>query len=371
MTSFNITNWRTVTPRLARSRGSQFLALVLCLSTHLVGSHALAQVQTDRAEATDPEAQAREALKKGIEAYRKGKYDVARAALEKTWSAKRSGSVAAMLAEVEMELGSYDRAATHWAYAAYHLPPVAKEAIAEAKTRLEECKQHVGTLVIELTPPDGELLVNGEPSEFRDLGNQIWVMPGAHTLTARAAGATDEVRILVDAGETKTVHLRAEAEPPPATLTPRPVAVDLHATSDAQRGMETRTVVTLAGAGASLVALGFGVGFAWHRNTLGDQIDDLDATLQKRSPETDPYSLCASDAPAECDVRMGKLNDYNRAAHRANVAFALSGGLAVATALTYVFWPSKSVHSTGRDRRLTVVPAFSLGYQGIALRMGY
>jgi tetratricopeptide (TPR) repeat protein len=328
-------------------------------------------VSPEKATDSDAETQAPDALKKGIEAYRKGKYDVARVALETAWSTKRSGSIAAMLAEVEMELGRYDSAATHWAYAIYNLPAAATDALAEARAKLEECKKHAGTLVVDVTPPDAEILVNGAASEYREQGNQIWVLPGAHTLTARAAGVTDEVRIQVDANETKTVHLRAAAEPPPRPPTPSPMAVDLRVPTETRRGVETRTVVALAGAGASLVALGFGVGFALHRNALGGDIDELDETLRARSPDVEPHSLCAGNAPSECEERMGTIADYNRAANRANIAFALSGGLGVATALTYVLWPSKKNATTVGDRRFTVVPAFSPAYQGLGLRVGY
>lgn len=235
--------------------------------------------------------------------------------------------------------GEAARAANRYARYLQESPPDATDR-GRATTTLVQLASRLGR--IEITVPEGaEVWVDGQPSDART----AYVVPGAHVVRIRTAGAEEEIATWVGAGATVSVARGATAAlpaaPPPAPTEERSEVTDAAARragpsplepevssegAPRRRGLPPAVVF---GAGvASLATFAFAT---WSGlDTLAAR-DDFDAN------------------PTEANLERGRGKQL-----RTNVLLGVGGGLTLLTAAAAIFWVDWG--TSGRKISLGVSP---------------
>lgn len=311
-------------------------------------------------------------MRSGVEAYRKGNLEGAREAFEKAWKLRPHLGIAASLADVEMKLGRYRDAAVLWRYYLAHRPPDPSD----AERQLSECMKHIGRLHVSVNKAGAAVLVDGEPVGSTPLREDVLLEPGSHTVVARFDDRSSSLRpVTANEGERTSAMLII---PPPEPLDPSPLIpaappakTPTISGGDRAGGISARTWVLLAGGALTLSAGAIGIVYAVK---MGDAEDDatrfLARTIREGAPSlVESNSQCAADAasrPAACDDLARALDDRNRAARVANGAIFATGFLGVATAATFLLWPSGQT-SRPKEAAVNVSPWTTGGVRGLQI----
>lgn len=257
--------------------------------------------------------EARARFDEGVALVRQGQFQAARVKFQQTLALEKRAAVLINLAVCEKNLGLTLEAAEHLdAYVKDpNVAPERRESV--ARELLEPLRRKLGQLKI-VAPPGSTIVLDGR----RTLGaaplvDAVIVAPGDHECEA-TGDRTRELRVHVDAGQVVEVNLEAAPPRPDAIERYRPMA---------------GYVVPLALAGAGVVALGFGAGFA-----LDSQSKRSDATAQSAA-----CSIPASDACS--NVRS--LHQSQTAEASAAVGLYVAGGiLAAAGVVSFLVWPAST-----------------------------
>jgi hypothetical protein len=365
------------------SGGKRVLGCGMLLSVLVLGGTAQGQGLSETIPPTevDDAKLVGEFLRLGAEAYRKQRYPQALEALSSAWRIKKSPVIASMLAEVEMNLGQYDVAAQHWVYASANLRPNSNDALKEAADGLTECKKHLGTLRVSLTPPNALLVIDDRPVDVQTTGMETWILPGRHRVRAVSGGVTSHLNVQevdIAAGETLSIDvvvpsstssgLNASVAEPIGSVTPR---------AEQGGGIESRTVVAIVGGGLTLAAVGVGGLFALQRASANDRLDNAVSEIVRIRDANDGEMVCLrSSPPSECADAFHAQTDVDRATDRANLAFGIAVGIGVATVITYAAWPKSK--TTGRNvgsallrQDLVFAPWLTRDTQGLGVQTSF
>lgn len=159
--------------------------------------------------------EARAAVQRGDSAYKKKAYEQALSEYEAAWSLKRSYTIACKLAQAEAKLERKVDAAQHLRFCLdNYTDSSAEEKAVEGRFRklFEELRKDVAELRVVVVPPEATMIVDGKALE-RLPGTQdqrpVYVLPGEHTVGARAAGhEPGEEKVTVTAGSIREVRFR-------------------------------------------------------------------------------------------------------------------------------------------------------------------
>ncbi len=226
--------------------------------------------------------------------------------------------------------------------------------VAEVEALIDFNARRIGTLVVELVPPDARLEVNGSPADLT-LSGSLRLAAGRHVLVATRADSKPSIANVnvVAGGE---IHARLELEPlsangavnarpaPPTSSSPVPTRADSRSSwkSETPTGVSTRGVVGLSLSGVGGAALVAGAIFSLEANRLN--------RASKRDDHCDD-SGCDAEG---LRLRAAALRDGNWA-----TGCLLGGAVALGAGLTlYLIESSESRTkqsaalsvTTGRDR---------------------
>ncbi|MBN1612794.1 MAG: hypothetical protein JW940_39595 [Polyangiaceae bacterium] len=303
----------------------------------------------------------------GRQAVRRDDFDAAYRAFKNAFDRSQHYAFAGSLAVVEMKLGLYADAATHWEFFLKHMDDRASEKRAAVTAQLRACRKQLGRLAVATNEPGAVLLVDGKV--VGPLPRNVWLSAGGHQLVARLEHRSSEA-VLVDivVGEARDVRLElpspprsagiepaASAELPPVRSQPRPGA-------SRHPDFGTREYVLLAGAAltvAGLVTSGYGL---WKVDSLTNEMNTLVRRIDIYAEQHghDPDRICSGtvrDRPDDCarlhDVewRRDQMQTFT------TVALVSSGVVGVATGLGYFLWPrstSEPVHAQSQSRQVAV-----------------
>ena len=283
-------------------------------------------------------ATASELLRTGLRESKKGNFEAARIAFEKTWRLLPHPEVTASLAEVEMKLGRYREAAEHWDYYLAHDPPGREE----AEARRAECRQHLADIHATVDPLGATLFLDGNVVAAEAPASEIWVEPGAHTLYAELNGQQSKTeQVTVQAGDTRAVTLsvsppelkpRASAQAPrrPLPVADRPAPV---------MGREPPYTLLITGGALTFIALET----AFMSMYLANQADAGAARFRELAiHEADPEQVRTNSfCKPKTSICEGLDRDIRFAAIARNVeygAFIGAGVFGAATVATYLIW---------------------------------
>lgn len=347
------------------------LGLVLALLT-AGPSLAFAQAEpasswgTDATSAVDVNAKAKQLMGEGNALYAKRDFEGAHKKFLEAWAIKQHVAIASNLVETEMKLGRFREAATRLRSLLASMPMEDKEERTAFITQLSECRHHLVSLHITISENGATVKVDGKEVGTSPLNNEVLVEPGQSTVTAELAGyrRAMESTSASAAGESKSINLTlVKADTPPIAAAPVLVSTTDRANPESQRnGIQTRTVVLIAGTTLAAAGLGLGVVYWRMRDDTSQEADDLRV-------EVAPSGGCSPSQPVNatsCAALREAASTYDRQSRLMTGMFIGGGVAAAATVATYLIWPSR--HSNSRDpghATASVVPWSSPGSAGL------
>ena len=160
-----------------------------------------------RAQTADPDPV--QLFDEGNAFYREGNFAAAEAKFQQSFDLKPVFDVAANLGDCEIEIGQHRDAAEHLAYAVKNFPVTGGADVrAQLESRLREALTKVGALTIQPNVPGAAIAVDGTKIGESPLDHDIYVEPGAHTISATKDGyERASAEITATAGEKQAVGL--------------------------------------------------------------------------------------------------------------------------------------------------------------------
>jgi hypothetical protein len=323
------------------ARVARALGVTLALLVTLAPRSSRAEDDADRAE---------QAFGDGNRAFAAGDYHAAYDAYRSAWSLKQSFDIACNLGRTEIELGLSRDAAEHLDYCLRTFSVSSRDEVRDANKRFHELfqrvRREVTALTVEVRPVGAEVSVDGASYGATPIGHEIFVTPGAHVIRAHLSGFQDAERpITAEPGSTLGVSMTLAALPP-KTAAPTVVAAasgPAPARTEPQRGMQPRTIVVIAGAAASLVALGVGVGFAVDAAAAHDS-----ASRSGEAANQGGGGCVAQSTSPDCVALKDAVDRENRSRDRADALLmtgAILGGATIGAWLLIPDLNSKNVGS--------------------------
>lgn len=316
----------------------------------------------------------RDAMTRGFAALKQGDLQAAHDAFAEAWTAHPSVVVAVSLAEVEMRLEFFVAAAEHWQYVLANLPSSASDQRDSTRAKLDQCRQHIGTITIQ-APDESIVVLNDTPIGRAPLGRHVYVKPGVHTVYATKAGSRSISRTFHASPSSKmsftlTIPVSTLSVPAPRTMpaSTAPLAEPSRAAVSTSPGSgSVRTPLFIGGAVLTLASAATGSYFVVKRS---DALTDARAALHAAEAERDPSvarnAVCVpADRPASCAVAAEKVGDADRFRNIGVDAFVAAGAFAAGTIATFVLW--KAPPSPRSAARLAITPALTQGVPGLSL----
>lgn len=335
----------------------------LVLAALLAGTPrtAVAQDESDRAE---------QAFRDGNRAFATGDYHAAFEAYRTAWSIKQTFDIACNLGRTEVELSLSRDAAEHLDFCLRTFSVSSREEVRDANKRFRELfqrvRREVAGLSLEVRPAGAEVTVDGASFGTAPLGRDLFLSPGPHLVRVRMPGyAAEERAVTAEAAGSLNVTITlttattaAPAPAPPASAAPTATAPPAPA-PPAESGTEPRTIVLLSGAGASLVALGFGAYFALSAEAASDDASKLGASVHSSA------GGCDSGAAGASCSELKKAIDREQD-HRSRAEVALTTG-AILGAVTVGAWLLIPDIARSGMARVKAAPWVAGGASGIAV----
>lgn len=292
-----------------------------------------------------------------------GRLEESRKLMEDTWSLKHHWQIACYLGYTELQTGRYRSAAEHTSYGLRLWPrdsdPTQRQSVERVLT---DAKTHVAAITLRGLASDSVVTVDGTPRDSLFLLDPVFVDPGSHSIEVRRPNGTGRKRsVTASAG----AALELDMTPDPVATSPasapvavaQPSAVASSTYEPPTSGWSPRTW-TLVGEGTlAAVALGVGIGFGLHANSLGDDAKTTMASLKSTSS-----APCEGSTNPQCRSVADTYEDRKTSAGWANVALVTSGVLGIATVATLLLWPQSTAHPrTGRQYWISPAAGNSTG----------
>jgi hypothetical protein len=283
------------------------------------------------------------------------KWEEAESLYRQAWEKQKTFKIAANLALVELKLEKPRDAAEHLDFALRHLPegdPRMADARGRLELMLQEASRQIGTVTLHVSEPGAKISVDGEPVATTPLDGPLFLVSGAHTISAEKTGLQSATAPLaVVAGQSYELPLELEQKqltPPAASPVPdQPATV----ASVPSKRSPLRTIVLISESALTLTAVGLGIAYEIARSDQTDQAAQFANDLNRAYPGD--QSICGASSrthPPACDGLATSRGHSNELARMETIAFVTAGGLAVTTIATYFLWrdtPSHENHASG------------------------
>ncbi|HEX9621699.1 MAG TPA: PEGA domain-containing protein [Polyangiaceae bacterium] len=296
----------------------------------------------------------RTAYDAGLKAMVEKNWPQAHRIFSELWAEQQTYDVAVSLGQAELHLERHREAAEHVDWGLRHLPPREKPGVVQgARDILDRAKQHVTVVRVTVEPEGAEITVDGKTVGSAPLGFDLYVEPGSHSISARAAGfepADETFEARPGDGRVVTLRLRPASASTGPEYTPH--ATDMTPPPREPRpASSARPVVLWTGVAVTTIAVTAGIVFAINRSSANADAEDL----RRRAEAELGQNPCANASTAPvCRELEEKLDDRNDAARLANISFGAGIVAGVATAVTWLAWPSKTTDSSAALRLFPV-----------------
>jgi len=281
----------------------------------------------------------------------RGDRDRAYAELTQAWRLQQTSETAGLLGQVERKLcldrspttycDLYVDAARHLSFALATLPETARaDTLAKVKAWLAEVKLQVGTLQLE-APTGAEVSVDGKTVGVAPIKEEVFVVPGTHTVVARANGAQlASEHIDIAKGGVQTVRLLPANSAEVASKGSSP-NIDSPVSPKPNGAQRPSLVPAYVLGGVVVVSLGAGFIFRASANSAERTGKDLASGI--------PADGCAATPrAANCDAIRSEAESHDAKTTASNVSF-IAAGVSAAAAIgyaTYALWPRRESSTT-------------------------
>jgi hypothetical protein len=306
------------------------------------------------AKAAPATSRADELFAQATAAFEAGRPYEAETKFEEAWALKQSYDIAANLGFVKARLTKHREAVERFAWAIEHLPPEAASMRPALEEELQKERAEVAALRIRVNVEGAEVAVNGRAVGSSPVASEVFVDPGAVTVTARRDGyepATEHGLVTKGSSQDVTVVLKVvgaakstpvKPAPPPPKTKPRSILPGLVLAGAGGAALVTGIALLVNGGakGASARAL--------HDAIQGDGHDCVTGFVNydSRCPELRSAAVAG-------DTR-----------HGVGVAFTVLGVAAGVAAAGYFLWPKVTTRAT-RPRAQSLVPVASTTSAGL------
>ncbi|NUQ79484.1 MAG: tetratricopeptide repeat protein [Polyangiaceae bacterium] len=332
--------------------------LILCSAVF----HDSAAAQVAAEEEAPVVDQATKLFQEGRALMSEGKYGAACAKLEESMKIKRGIGTLYNVADCYEKLGHTAKAWRHFREAASKAAASGDgERATAAQERADALEPMLMKLRIELSPGAQtitglELSRDGSLVPREERGVAVPVDPGNYRVSATAPGrrAWSTEVIVREPGKVVTVsvpELAIEESGP------------RHETSPKRSVIPT---IMLAGVAVAGVATGIGLTMAAN-SAADDAVAQRSALMARNAPFCNAYLPSDNQTAAECSALGEALSDKDFFTNAAGLAYVI-GGLAVAGASVYAFWPASKPSKTvvvrpvpvviGRETALWIIGSF-------------
>lgn len=373
---------------------------------------------------------ARQRFKEGVQFYDQHDYEKARLAFLQAYALKPHPSVLLNLAQSELRGGHPADAAAHFAqYLRENTEGSAAER-KEAETAFSTARTKVAEVRLDVDTEGAEVSVDGEAKGKSPLSDPLYLMPGTHSIEARAGDQSGRTSLTVTAGQSTTSQIRlsqpsaaaapaaaqrattpaagAETETlPPETPRP-PEAEEPETNRESFPSWFASKPLAWVGAGMMIVGAAGGVGFALaaqHDYSSADGIEsDISAAKAKdradyaaaynQDPTGKPVTPdnffkegpCSLTPTTESQLKGTRVDEYEKACSdyknrvdagdtKKTIAIAgfVVGGVGAVITLGHVIYylsssPTESAKNAPASRKtFAVVPVVSPTFSGFAL----
>ncbi|HMR78246.1 MAG TPA: hypothetical protein PKD61_24225 [Polyangiaceae bacterium] len=292
--------------------------------------------------------------------------------LTEAFALHESPDIAANLGSCEASLGKYADAAEHLRFANERMMPSAEPAQREKlQTAFDIVKKQVAELVLELSPSDSAVSLNGKATLVRD--GVVFLKPGKHTITVSAPDhLAKTLEVEVQKGQRRVETIALDKDPATAAAAGAAGSPGVgggvanggaNGEAGTPSGLSTRNTVAIVGGALTAVAVGAGVFFAVRASSAQDDVDTFKATAVRQLGGNCPRG---SSAPVCLDL-ADAADQRNTANQNATIAFVAGGVLGAATITTYLLWPTSDKKNGRAPTRVVPVVSASgvaLGLQG-------
>jgi hypothetical protein len=307
----------------------------------------LCSATTARA-AEDP---ARKAYAEGVALYAAGKIQDAERKLLEAWSLKQTHDVATNLGDAEEALGKLPEAATYYRVGLKLFPVGGSPGVrAEIQKRFDKVRAKVGAVRVSVDVAHAEVRIDDKVIGPSPIDDEVFVKPGTHSVAAQLEGykpASASVSTVEGGSGQATLHL--EKLPPSRNHVPAALL----------GGAAVATGIV----GVVLVAVA--AGQSSDANALHDGLTADNKSCVVGAGNYDA-SRCAS-----LDSAAGSLHSTRTTSA---FVFAGAGALAVASVVSFFFWPlpddSSAPHARvtwPRSAGLRIVPSMTPDLRGVVI----
>jgi len=312
----------------------------LCVATLILGAGLGTPSRAVAEEPAEPSRdRGKELALKGLEAYKNGKYEEARAAFAEARGLYPAGQVLRMLGYSLVALERWAEAADALEAALHaELKPLPEADRVEAQTTLDKALSHLGTLTIVSNVPGATVAIDtasAEPLPVRDRRMAV----GSHHVVVRATEREPiDQQVVLKGGQAQSLEL----DPLPATAGSGPGASAGRSPS-APGSLGPWQLVGIVGGTAGLALAGAGIAALVDWRAQQGSVDDRTAAYQARYAQGCPladYTGCATDA-----ALINRDADRAKSAQNAGIGLTIAGGVVGVAGFTLLAVMSSSAPS--------------------------
>jgi hypothetical protein len=317
---------------------------------------------TATAEFDQTEQEAVEMHRRGIEAFKAGHYEQARALYQGSLALVPHYQTAALLGQVEAALGRVSEAAYYFALSLSIAPPDADAT--RLRDALAEAKRNVHALSVVSVPSEPTVEVDGTLFTRGLMQNgtlQIYLEPGQHKLRFTKPGYEDH-RAVVQAGRGTSQLVQFTLRPPPDSRSSATIVDPSASHSASSPSRDSSSIVVepveteshlerfwpvYAGGIATLAASAVGAYFAIEARESDDALGSLGA--RSVGPESARDAQCAANSPLAASWACTDLAERAERRDRqyaSSIGGFIAAGVLGAATLGTCFWLARSDEST-------------------------
>lgn len=285
----------------------------------------------------------RQSYERAHAAFAQGDFSEAHRIFAELWAERPTYDIAGFLGQTEIQLKLYRDAAEHIAFSLQNWPPRERlELLAQVKEGLAVAKRHIGSLWLFIEPPGARIAVDGKSVGTSPLASEVYVEPGARTVTVELEGYEPVTRTVeFDAGQEQALNLqltqkaepRAAPEPSSAPIAPLTPTLESDASANASQSSRPSPALLVFGGAAILAGTTAGALFAINANAAGDDLSRLRGTVGPGG--------CRSGSRPECAELLEAAESKDRSTNASYLMFGIAGGAAAFT-IGYYLWPRSS-----------------------------
>ncbi|AUX47927.1 uncharacterized protein SOCE26_094530 [Sorangium cellulosum] len=285
------------------------------------------------------DAVARDAIRRGDEARRAGRWGEAalayRAALEERrgppLSLATRAEVAGELGLCELALGAHRDAAEHLRFSLEHRSALPVEQQRRFEAGQVQAEREVGTLFLAVSPRDAEVLLDGRSLGAPRPVHVVFVEPGPHTVRARLAGYADAVAgIEAVRGASSSVTLALAVRAPVPAPSARANALHPGPAQPAAPG-DTADVLRRIALGTAAAGAVLGAGFWVAAEVLDGVVDERAREIRERGGHGACNGAGFSGACKHQEALIARRDGVGAAAVAVLVASGALGALSVSS----------------------------------------